>query len=48
MIAKRIEVNTSGGAQFPLDCYVADAMDEVDPEIRRPAVVIFPGGHTCG
>lgn len=44
MIAKRIEVNTSGGARFPLDCYVADVMDEVDPEIRRPAVVIFPGG----
>ena len=44
MLAERIKINASGGAQIALDCYVADAMDEVDPEIRRPAVVIFPGG----
>lgn len=44
MIGERIYVQSSRGAQIAVDVYVPHVSREIDDQIRRPAVVICPGG----
>lgn len=44
MLQQRIFVPSSGKYEVPVDIYVPNVLDEVDPTIHRPAVVICPGG----
>lgn len=44
MIGKRIYIPSSRGAQIAMDLYVPHVSREIDAQIRRPAVVICPGG----
>lgn len=44
MLLNRVYVPSSRGAQIAVDCYVPHASKDIDPGIRRPAIVIFPGG----
>lgn len=44
MLGQRILISSSGGAQIPLDLYIPEVTDEIDGDIRRPSVVICPGG----
>lgn len=41
---QRITLPTTDGAEIFLDAYVPDKVDSIDPAIRRPAIVLFPGG----
>jgi len=40
----RVLVPSSYGAQIPMDVYVPNVSCEIEPDIRRPAIVICPGG----
>ena len=44
MLGQRTLIPSSGGARIPLDVYIPEVTDEIDGDIRRPAVVICPGG----
>ena len=44
MLGKRVYVSSSCGAQIPVDCYVPHVSRDIEPGIRRPAIVICPGG----
>jgi len=44
MLGKRVYVPSSRGAQIAVDCYVPHASRDIDPDVRRPAIVICPGG----
>lgn len=44
MLGKRVYVPSSFGAQIAVDCYVPHASREIDPDIRRPAILVCPGG----
>lgn len=44
MIGERVYISSSRGAKIPMDVYVPHVSREIDPRIRRPAVVICPGG----
>lgn len=41
---ERVYVPSSRGAQIPMDVYVPRVSREIEPDIRRPAIVICPGG----
>ena len=43
MIGKRIEI-PQGDYRVPLDLYIPEVSPEIDESIRRPAVIICPGG----
>ena len=40
----RVYVPSSRGAQIPVDVYVPRVSREIDAQIRRPAIVVCPGG----
>lgn len=44
MRCERITLPSSDGAQVALDLYVPSVYEEIDPQMRRPAIVICPGG----
>lgn len=44
MLHEHVLVPSSCGAQVRMDVYVPRASREIDPDVRRPAVVICPGG----
>ena len=44
MLHQRVMVPSSGGTQVPLDVYVPYASREIQADVRRPAIVICPGG----
>lgn len=44
MNQKRVLVPSSQGYEVPVDVYVSHVCEELDPRVRRPAVVICPGG----
>lgn len=44
MLHERILIPSSGGYELPLEIYVPDPLERVDQHVRRPAVVICPGG----
>ena len=44
MVGQRIAIQSSNNAQIPLDLYIPEVTEEIDADIRRPAVVICPGG----
>lgn len=44
MLKERISIPTTDGAEIVMDAYVPDVIESIDPSIRRPAVVLFPGG----
>lgn len=44
MLGHTVYVPSSCGAQIRVDCYVPHASREIDPQARRPAIVICPGG----
>lgn len=41
---ERVYVPSSRGAQIPMDVYVPRVSREIEPDIRRPAIVVCPGG----
>jgi len=41
---ERVYVPSSRGAQVAMDVYVPRVSREIDPDIRRPAIVVCPGG----
>ena len=41
---ERVYVPSSRGAQIAVDVYVPRVSREIEPEIRRPAIVVCPGG----
>lgn len=43
MLHERIRVPTSGG-EINMDAYVPDTTWKIDPDVRRPAIVVAPGG----
>ena len=44
MLHQRVMVPSSGGTQVPMDVYVPYASREIHADVRRPAIVICPGG----
>jgi len=44
MLKERVSIPTTDGAEIVMDAYVPDVIESIDPSIRRPAVVLFPGG----
>lgn len=44
MLGERVYVPSSYGTQIAVDVYAAQASREIDPQIRRPAIVVCPGG----
>lgn len=44
MLHERILVPSSRGARVSMEAYVPRASREIDPDVRRPAIVICPGG----
>mgnify|MGYP000752589600 CR=1 FL=1 len=44
MRCERLSIPTSAGAEIALDVYVPAVSKEIDLEVRRPAIVICPGG----
>jgi len=44
MMHERISVPTSRGASILVDAYVPDVLRGIDPNVRRPAIVVCPGG----
>ena len=44
MIHERVQVPSSQGTQIHMDVYVPYASKDLDPHIRRPAIVVCPGG----
>ena len=44
MLHQRIRVPTSGGASIQMDVYVPEASQEIHADVRRPAIVVAPGG----
>lgn len=44
MIGQRVYIPSSRGAEIAVDIYVPHVSREIDAHIRRPAVVICPGG----
>ena len=49
MTHQRILVPSANGTVFPMDTYVPQVSNEVQPNPPRPAIVVFPGGgyHFC-
>ena len=41
---ERVYVSSSRGAKIPMDVYVPRVSREIEPDIRRPAIVVCPGG----
>lgn len=41
---ERVYVPSSRGVQIPMDVYVPRVSREIEPDIRRPAIVVCPGG----
>jgi len=44
MMFERVLVPSSRRAKIPMDVYVPRVSQEIEPDIRRPAIVICPGG----
>ena len=44
MLQKTVMVPTTLDCNVPVDLYVPETCRFVDPDIRRPAVVVVPGG----
>ena len=44
MIGRRVEIPTKEGHAVPLDVYIPEVTPEINESIRRPAVIICPGG----
>ncbi len=44
MLQKCVMIPTTDSCHVPVDLYVPDTCRFVDPDIRRPAVVVVPGG----
>ena len=41
---QRLLVPSSGGFSLPMDAYIPEITDQIDADVCRPTVVIFPGG----
>ena len=44
MFCERVMIPQRDGVQVPLDCYCAEVTEQIDPDVRRPAVLILGGG----
>ena len=44
MLCQRVTVPSSGNTSVAMDVYVPRTSREIAPDIRRPAIVICPGG----
>lgn len=44
MLGGSVYIPSSHGAQIRVDCYVPHVSREIDPKVRRPAIVVCPGG----
>jgi len=44
MIAEHVFVPSSNGAQIRMDVYVSHVSAEIEPQVKRPAIVVCPGG----
>lgn len=44
MLFERVQVPSSRGARIQMDVYVPHVSREIEPGIRRPAIVVCPGG----
>ena len=44
MLADPVYISSSYGAQIRVDCYVPHVSREIDPNVKRPAIVVCPGG----
>ena len=44
MLGTPVYIPSSHGAQIRVDCYVPHVSREIDPQVRRPAIVVCPGG----
>ena len=44
MIAEHVFVPSSRGAQIRMDVYVPRVSEEIEPQVKRPAIVVCPGG----
>lgn len=44
MLADPVYISSSHGAQIRLDCYVPHVSREINPGVKRPAIVVCPGG----
>lgn len=44
MLHQRLMIPSSGGAQIAMDAYVPSVSREINLDVRRPALVICPGG----
>jgi len=44
MLHQRVTIPTTDGAEIFMDAYVPEVIDSIQPDIRRPAIVLFPGG----
>lgn len=44
MLHSRIQLPTADGNTIPMDAYIPQPSPNIDPDPRRPAVIIFPGG----
>lgn len=44
MLGGSVYIPSSHGAQIRVDCYVPHVSREIDPKVKRPAIVVCPGG----
>ncbi|MCR4706435.1 MAG: alpha/beta hydrolase [Clostridiales bacterium] len=44
ILGKRVLIPLPDGHDVPVDLYIPEVSEEIDAEIRRPAVIICPGG----
>lgn len=44
MLGNPVYIPSSRGAQIRVDCYVPHISQEIDPQVKRPAIVVCPGG----
>lgn len=44
MIYQRVELPTLSGGTFPMDVYIPHVSSAINPDVRRPSIVVFPGG----
>lgn len=44
MLGTPVYIPSSYGAQIRLDCYVPHVSKEIDPSVKRPSIIVCPGG----
>lgn len=44
MLGNPVYISSSCNAQIRVDCYVPHVSREIDPQVRRPAIIVCPGG----